>query len=86
MSSGTALAKAWAVIRSWQLANGGWRPAAQVGSATWVTALDLTLCCVERIYDHQFRMATHWLLRESAVWFDRNTDEVRAAQRDADYT
>ena len=30
-------------------------------------------------------IATHWLLRESAVWFDRNTDEVRAAQRDADY-
>ena len=31
-------------------------------------------------------LATHWWLRESAVWFDRNTDEVRAAQRDADYT
>src|SRR5206468_10997575 len=30
-------------------------------------------------------LATHWLLRESAVWFDRNTDEVRGAQRDADY-
>jgi ABC-type multidrug transport system fused ATPase/permease subunit len=30
-------------------------------------------------------MATHWLLRESAIWWDRNTDEVRAAQRDADY-
>ena len=30
-------------------------------------------------------LSTHWLLRESAVWFDRNTDEVRAAQRDADY-
>jgi ABC-type multidrug transport system fused ATPase/permease subunit len=29
--------------------------------------------------------ATHWLLRESAVWWDRNTEEVRAAQRDADY-
>jgi len=29
--------------------------------------------------------ATHWLLRESAVWFDRNTDEVRDAQRHADY-
>ncbi|MBV9134016.1 MAG: ABC transporter ATP-binding protein [Chloroflexi bacterium] len=28
---------------------------------------------------------THWLLRESAVWRDRNTDEVRAAQRDSDY-
>ena len=30
-------------------------------------------------------LATHWLLRESAVWRDRNTDDVRAAQRDADY-
>src|SRR5262249_28626026 len=30
-------------------------------------------------------LATHWLLRESAVWRDRNTGEVRAAQRDADY-
>jgi ATP-binding cassette, subfamily B, bacterial len=30
-------------------------------------------------------LATHWLLRESAVWHDRNTDEVRGAQRDADY-
>src|SRR5258706_662524 len=30
-------------------------------------------------------LATHWLLRESAVWWDRNTDEVRAAQRDSDY-
>jgi ATP-binding cassette subfamily B protein len=30
-------------------------------------------------------MSTHWFLRESAVWFDRNTPEVRAAQRHADY-
>ena len=31
-------------------------------------------------------LATHWLLRESAIWRDRNTDEsARRAQRDADY-
>ncbi len=30
-------------------------------------------------------LATHWLLRESAIWHDRQTEEVRAAQRDADY-
>ena len=30
-------------------------------------------------------LATHWLLRESGVWRDRNVPEVRAAQRDADY-
>ncbi|HET6959369.1 MAG TPA: ABC transporter ATP-binding protein [Vicinamibacterales bacterium] len=31
-------------------------------------------------------LSTQWLLRESAVWWDRNTPEVRAAQRDAEYT
>jgi ABC-type multidrug transport system fused ATPase/permease subunit len=30
-------------------------------------------------------LATHWLLRESGVWRDRNTEEVRAAQRNAEY-
>jgi len=30
-------------------------------------------------------LATHWLLRESAVWRDRNTEEVRSAQRQAEY-
>jgi ATP-binding cassette, subfamily B, bacterial len=30
-------------------------------------------------------MGTHWLLRESGVWHDRNTTEVRDAQRHAEY-
>jgi ABC-type transport system involved in cytochrome bd biosynthesis fused ATPase/permease subunit len=30
-------------------------------------------------------LSTHWLLRESGVWRDRNTPEVKSAQRDADY-
>src|SRR5258708_5714413 len=30
-------------------------------------------------------LGTHWLLRESGVWKDRNTEEGRQAQRDADY-
>ena len=30
-------------------------------------------------------LSTHYLLRESGVWRDRNTAEVQAAQRDADY-
>jgi ABC-type multidrug transport system fused ATPase/permease subunit len=30
-------------------------------------------------------LATHWLLKESAIWRDRNTEEVRNAQRDAEY-
>jgi ATP-binding cassette, subfamily B, bacterial len=30
-------------------------------------------------------LATHWFLRESMVWRDRNTEEVRSAQRHAEY-
>lgn len=30
-------------------------------------------------------IATHYLLRESAIWKDRNTEEVREAERHADY-
>ncbi len=30
-------------------------------------------------------LGTHWLLRESGVWRDRETEEVRDAQRHADY-
>jgi ATP-binding cassette subfamily B protein len=30
-------------------------------------------------------LASHWLLRESSVWYDRNTDKVREAQREAEY-
>jgi ATP-binding cassette, subfamily B, bacterial len=30
-------------------------------------------------------IGTHWLLRESSIWRDRNNEEVRAAQRDAEY-
>jgi ABC-type multidrug transport system fused ATPase/permease subunit len=31
-------------------------------------------------------LGTHWLLRESGVWRDRETEEVRDAQRHADYS
>ncbi len=30
-------------------------------------------------------LSTHWMLRESAIWKDRLTDEVQEAQRHADY-
>ena len=30
-------------------------------------------------------LSTHWLLRESAIWRDRNTDDVRSAQRHSEY-
>src|SRR3954453_21199019 len=55
---------------------GGVAAAAVLAAYAWWAALLLAAAWV----------ATQWLLRESGVWFDRNTPEVRDAQRDADYT
>src|SRR3954471_12995360 len=55
---------------------GGIAAAAVLAAYAWWAALLLAAAWV----------ATQWLLRESGVWFDRNTPEVRDAQRDADYT
>jgi ATP-binding cassette subfamily B protein len=54
---------------------GGLASAAVLAAYTWWAPLLLAGAWI----------ATHWLLRESGVWRDRNTDEVRSAQRDADY-
>ncbi|MBV9171771.1 MAG: ABC transporter ATP-binding protein [Chloroflexi bacterium] len=53
----------------------GLAAAVVLGVYSWWTALLLLLAW----------SATHWLLRESGVWRDRNTAPVRAAQRDSDY-
>jgi ABC-type multidrug transport system fused ATPase/permease subunit len=55
---------------------GGLASAAVLAGYSWWAPLLLTAAW----------LATHWLLRESAVWRDRNTPEVREAQRHADYT
>jgi hypothetical protein len=36
-------ARAWELIRGWQLASGGWRPSAEVPGANWTTALAVLL-------------------------------------------
>ena len=54
---------------------GGLASAAVLAGYAWWAPLLLVLAW----------FGTHWLLRESAVWRDRNTEEVREAQRHADY-
>ena len=39
----SAFERGWALVRSWQLPDGGWRPCAQVNRAHWTTALAVTL-------------------------------------------
>jgi Prenyltransferase and squalene oxidase repeat len=45
--SASALDRAWHLVANWQLPDGSWRAGAQVQDGTWVSALAVTLCCVD---------------------------------------
>ncbi len=46
-NAAAALDRAWRLVASWQLTDGSWRAGAQVQDGTWVSALAVTLCCVD---------------------------------------
>jgi hypothetical protein len=65
--SAGAVAGAWRLLRSWQLADGGWKPAAHIENSTWVTALGVTLCTVLEEYGRPLDGGLRWLLRTTGA-------------------
>jgi len=63
---------AWTLLKSWQLADGSWRPAADVQISNWGTALCVTIACVRGEFDESFRKGVAWLLgmsgNETVLW------------------
>jgi hypothetical protein len=57
------LDRAWRLLRSWQLADGSFRPSGEVNGGTWVTALAVTLASVRGVDDPSVRGSIDWLLK-----------------------
>lgn len=57
------LDRAWQLLRSWQLADGSFRPSGEVKEGTWVTALAVTLASVRGVDDPSVRSSLDWLLK-----------------------
>jgi len=57
------LNRAWKLLRSWQLADGSFRPSGQINDGTWVTAHAVTLASVRGVNDASMRSSVDWLLR-----------------------
>lgn len=66
-ASEPAAAKAWALVKTLQAADGGFKPAAHLDGATWVTALAVLLCTAREEYGRTFERGVHWLLRSSGA-------------------
>lgn len=50
-------------MRSWQLPDGGWKPAHQIEEPHWTTALCVTLHAIRGVHDSAFHRGVGWLLR-----------------------
>ena len=57
------IGRAWSRIQSWRLADGSYRPGAEVKDGTWVTAHAVTLATVLGKSDPSTRQSVDWLLK-----------------------
>jgi hypothetical protein len=64
--------RAWELLKSWQGADGGWRPSADVRVASWGTSLCVTLAQSRGEIGEPFQRGVQWLLSskeiELAMW------------------
>jgi hypothetical protein len=59
--------RAWRLVRSWQSADGGWRPSGTIPDSTWSTALAVTLCTVHGESGSAFERGVDWLLASAGA-------------------
>lgn len=78
-----SLARAWTALRSWQAADGGWRPGPAIEHSSWTTALAVTLHCVHNVFDQPFQRGVHWLCRtrgQEGVWWKRILNRLQPSE------
>jgi hypothetical protein len=59
--------RAWTLLKSWQGADGGWRPAADVEVPTWATSLCVTLSQSRGEFGEPFHKGVAWLLGSAGI-------------------
>lgn len=62
-SHGRSFERGWHLMRSWQLPDGGWKPAQQIHEPHWTTALCVTLHGIRGVHDSSFHRGVAWLLK-----------------------
>ena len=59
--------RAWTLLKSWQSADGGWRPSADVEVPTWATSLCVTLAQSRGEFGEPFQKGVAWLLGSAGI-------------------
>jgi hypothetical protein len=59
--------RAWALLRSWQLSDGGWPPSAGVKTSGWGTALCVTIAMARNEWEAPLHKGVAWLVGAAGV-------------------
>jgi len=59
--------RAWALLSSWQSADGSWRPCSGVNLASWGTSLCVTIAIARKEWGAPLQKGVEWLLGSSGV-------------------
>lgn len=82
-----AAERGWRLIRSWQGSDGCWRPANQVQTESWATALCVTLAMVRGEPGAVLQRAMNWLLATEGAdtnWLNRVSAALGLTAVDSD--
>lgn len=66
--------RAWTLLKSWQGADGGWRPSADVEVPSWGTSLCVSLAQSRGEFGEPFQKGVSWLLGSAGIegpWWQR---------------
>jgi hypothetical protein len=83
--------RAWELLKSWQGADGGWRPSADVHVPSWSTSLCVRLAQLRGEFGEPFQRGVAWLLssagNEAPLWWRLmvRTKVVPETDRNLDY-
>jgi hypothetical protein len=81
--------RAWKLLKSWQLPDGSWRPAAAVNESSWATSLCTTIAMVRGDSQAALEKGIAWLVGSvgaEAGWFNAVLARVGIVKMSRDFT
>ena len=79
--------RAWKLLSSWQLADGSWKPAAEVQESSWGTSLCATIAMARNEWGQPLQSGVKWLVGSSGVesnWLNVAAARLRLVKQERD--
>jgi len=79
--------RAWKLLSSWQLPDGSWQPAAEVGVSSWGTSLCASIAMARNEWGQPLRSGVNWLVGSAGMesnWINIIAGRLRLVKQERD--